>query len=79
VLLIGRSTSADLFFDDITVSRRHAELARNERGSLVLRDLGSLNGTYLNRVRVEQAILEPGDEVQIGKFKFVFVPRRNES
>ena len=79
VLLIGRSSDADLFFDDVTVSRRHAELARNERGRLVLRDLGSLNGTYLNRVRVEQAILEPGDEVQIGKFKFVFVPRRTDS
>ncbi len=79
VLLIGRASTADLFFDDVTVSRRHAELVRNELGRLVLRDLGSLNGTYLNRVRVEQAILEPGDEVQIGKFKFVFVPRRTDS
>ncbi len=73
---IGRRVDADLFFDDVTVSRAHAELARDEHGRVVLRDLGSLNGTYVNRVRVDLVTLEAGDEVQIGKFKLLFVPAR---
>jgi pSer/pThr/pTyr-binding forkhead associated (FHA) protein len=74
---VGRSSEAELFFDDVTVSRAHAELSRDERGAVVLRDLGSLNGTYVNRVRVERVVLEAGDEVQIGKFKLLFVPARH--
>jgi pSer/pThr/pTyr-binding forkhead associated (FHA) protein len=68
----GRHPESDIFLDDITVSRRHAEFARRERGYLV-RDVGSLNGTYLNRERIEEAELASGDEVQIGKFKLVYL------
>ena len=57
--------------DDITVSRRHAELQRVESG-FVVRDVGSLNGTYLNRERVEEGPIKNGDELQIGKFKLAF-------
>jgi pSer/pThr/pTyr-binding forkhead associated (FHA) protein len=57
--------------DDITVSRRHAEIVR-EGAQYILRDDGSLNGTYVNAQRVEQAVLAQGDEVQIGKFRLVF-------
>ena len=67
----GRHPESEIFLDDITVSRRHAEFAR--RGSsFLLRDVGSLNGTYVNRERVEETALADGDEVQIGKFKLVF-------
>jgi pSer/pThr/pTyr-binding forkhead associated (FHA) protein len=68
---IGRSPSSDVFLDDITVSRRHAELERRT-GHFELRDLGSLNGTYVNRERVDAVRLASGDEVQIGKFKLAF-------
>lgn len=71
VTTAGRHPESDLFLDDITVSRRHAELARTADG-FVVRDAGSLNGTYLNRQRVEEAPLHNGDEVQVGKFKLVF-------
>lgn len=74
---VGRSSDAGVFFDDVTVSRAHAELSRDDAGRVVLRDLGSLNGTYVNRVRVERVVLEAGDEVQIGKFKLLFVPARH--
>ena len=67
----GRHPDSDIFLDDITVSRRHAEVTRTEDG-YVLRDVGSLNGTYLNRERIEEARLGNGDELQIGKFKLVF-------
>lgn len=67
----GRHPDSDIFLDDITVSRRHAEIVRGATGYEV-RDTGSLNGTYLNRERVEQAPLANGDELQIGKFKLVF-------
>jgi pSer/pThr/pTyr-binding forkhead associated (FHA) protein len=70
----GRSGDSDVFLDDITVSRRHAELFRSEPG-WVLRDVGSLNGTYVNGHRVDEALLANGDELQIGKFKLVFVER----
>ena len=72
VVLAGRHPDSDIFLDDITVSRRHAEIARTPGGYLV-RDVGSLNGTYLNRDRIEEAELANGDEVQIGKFKLVFL------
>ena len=67
----GRHPKSDLFLDDITVSRRHAEFVRTEQG-FVLRDAGSLNGTYLNGERVEEAPLANGDEVQIGRYKLAF-------
>ena len=67
----GRHPDSDIFLDDITVSRRHAEIARAGEG-FVVRDVGSLNGTYLNRERIEEAGLSNGDELQIGKFKLVF-------
>jgi pSer/pThr/pTyr-binding forkhead associated (FHA) protein len=68
----GRHPDSDIFLDDVTVSRRHAELRRDERGNYVVRDAGSLNGTYLNRTRVEEAPLSDGDELQVGMFKLVF-------
>jgi len=69
---VGRHPESDIFLDDITVSRRHAEIVRQGDGYAV-RDVGSLNGTYLNRERIEDASLDNGDEVQIGKFKLVFL------
>jgi pSer/pThr/pTyr-binding forkhead associated (FHA) protein len=69
----GRHPDSDIFLDDVTVSRRHAEVARAP-GGYVLRDVGSLNGTYLNRERIEREIgLSNGDELQIGRFKLVFL------
>jgi len=69
---IGRHPDSEIFLDDITVSRRHAEI-RRDSGSFSLHDVGSLNGTYVNRERVEEAPLAAGDEIQIGKFKLVFL------
>lgn len=68
----GRSPDSDIFLDDITVSRRHAEIRRRE-GRFVIRDVGSLNGTYVNRERVEETALTSGDELQIGKFRLTFL------
>jgi hypothetical protein len=67
----GRHPDSDIFLDDITVSRRHAEIVRRADGFHVV-DVGSLNGTYVNRDRAEDAKLANGDELQIGKFKLVF-------
>jgi pSer/pThr/pTyr-binding forkhead associated (FHA) protein len=68
----GRHPDSDIFLDDVTVSRRHAEILHAADG-YKLRDVGSLNGTYLNRERIEnEAPLSNGDELQIGKFKLVF-------
>jgi len=72
VTTAGRHPESDIFLDDVTVSRRHAELVREEGGFLV-RDVGSLNGTYLNRERIDAARLAGGDEVQIGKYRLVFL------
>ena len=69
---IGRHPDSEIFLDDITVSRRHAEI-RRDSGTFSLHDVGSLNGTYVNRERVEEAPLAAGDEIQIGKFKLVFL------
>ena len=69
---IGRHPESDIFLDDITVSRRHAEIRRSGE-AFSLHDVGSLNGTYVNRERVEGAELRTGDEVQVGKFKLVFL------
>jgi pSer/pThr/pTyr-binding forkhead associated (FHA) protein len=71
VTTAGRHPESDTFLDDITVSRRHVEIERRGEG-YVVRDVGSLNGTYLNRERIDEAPLANGDEVQIGKFKLVF-------
>jgi len=67
----GRHPDSDIFLDDITVSRRHAEIHRGA-DSYSVRDAGSLNGTYLNRERIDDAPLSNGDELQIGKFRLVF-------
>ena len=69
---VGRHPDSDIFLDDVTVSRRHAELARAE-GGVRLKDLGSLNGSYVNGERVEDRVLATGDEVQIGRFKLLYV------
>jgi len=69
----GRHPESDIFLDDITVSRRHLEITPAHDGTYTLRDLGSLNGTYVNRERIDQAKLSAGDEVQIGKFKLVYL------
>ena len=68
----GRHPDSDIFLDDITVSRRHAEIHRLD-GRYTVRDTGSLNGTYLNRERIDDAPLVSGDEVQIGKYRLVFL------
>ncbi len=73
-LTIGRSPDCDVFLDDVTVSRRHALLVRREDG-YAIEDQGSLNGTYVNRRRVDSKTLEDGDEVQIGKYKLTFLER----
>lgn len=70
--LIGRSPDCDVFLDDVTVSRRHAEIVR-EGDAYVIRDLGSLNGTFVNRHRIESAALADDDEVQIGKYRMTFL------
>ncbi len=69
---IGRHPDSDIFLDDVTVSRRHAEVSNLEDGVHV-KDLGSLNGSYVNGERVEGRTLATGDEVQIGRFKLLFV------
>ncbi len=67
----GRHPDNDIFLDDVTVSRKHAEFVR-EGSRFRLRDVGSLNGTYVNRDRVDDVVLTGGDEVQIGKFRMTF-------
>jgi pSer/pThr/pTyr-binding forkhead associated (FHA) protein len=69
----GRHPSSDIFLDDVTVSRRHAEFVRSGDGFAV-RDVGSLNGTYVNRERIDETPLSGGDEVQVGKYRLVYYP-----
>ena len=69
---VGRSPDSDVFLDDVTVSRRHALVLRRN-GQFFIEDKGSLNGTFLNRRRIESGTLEDGDEVQIGKYKLTFL------
>ena len=71
-MTIGRRPDSDVFLDDVTVSRDHALLVRRG-GDYYLDDLGSLNGTYVNRRRIESHRLEDGDELQIGKYKLTFL------
>ncbi len=72
VVSAGRHPQSDIFLDDVTVSRRHAEFRRTGSGYEVS-DVGSLNGTYVNREPIEASALSNGDEVQIGKFRLVFL------
>jgi pSer/pThr/pTyr-binding forkhead associated (FHA) protein len=74
----GRHPESDIFLDDITVSRRHVEITQADAGTFIIRDVGSLNGTYVNRERIEETSLSPGDEVQIGKFKLLYLVAGNE-
>ena len=71
---IGRSPECEVFLDDVTVSRNHALLVRRRDG-LYIDDLGSLNGTYVNRRRIESHKLTDGDELQIGKYKLTFLEK----
>jgi pSer/pThr/pTyr-binding forkhead associated (FHA) protein len=71
---VGRDTDSDVFLDDVTVSRNHAVIVRRADG-LHIDDLGSLNGSYVNRRRIESHYLVDGDELQIGKFKLTFLER----
>jgi FHA domain len=74
-LTIGRSPEAEIFLDDVTVSRNHALLVRRRDG-LYIDDLGSLNGTYVNRRRIESHRLQNGDELQVGKYKLTYLDER---
>lgn len=73
VTTAGRSVSGDIFLDDVTVSREHAQFIRDGEAFYV-RDSGSLNGTYVNHERLTNTALADGDEVQIGKYRFTFYP-----
>ncbi len=72
---VGRHPNADIFLDDVTVSRRHAEFLRNGR-KFEVKDLVSLNGTYFDGVRIDSALLHDGAEVQVGKFRLTFYASR---
>ncbi|MGH9081072.1 MAG: FHA domain-containing protein [Acidimicrobiales bacterium] len=74
ITLAGRHPESDIFLDDVTVSRRHVEFYRRGE-AFTVRDVGSLNGTYVNRERIEESSLSAGDEVQVGKFRLVFLTR----
>jgi pSer/pThr/pTyr-binding forkhead associated (FHA) protein len=73
-LTVGRSPDAEVFLDDVTVSRNHAVLVQRH-GGWFLDDSGSLNGTYVNRQRIDSHRLEDGDELQVGKYKLTFLAR----
>ena len=75
VTTVGRHPSADIFLDDVTVSRRHAQFLRHGT-AFEVKDLGSLNGTFFDGVRIETALLSDGAEVQIGKFRLTFYASR---
>jgi pSer/pThr/pTyr-binding forkhead associated (FHA) protein len=74
----GRHPDSDIFLDDVTVSRRHAEFYRRVKDEdppvFMVRDVGSLNGTYVNRKRIDEQALKHGDEVQVGKYRLAFFP-----
>lgn len=69
---VGRHPQSDIFLDDVTVSRRHVEFRRAPDGTFSVTDVGSLNGTYVNRESIDSVLLTNGDEVQVGKFRLVF-------
>jgi pSer/pThr/pTyr-binding forkhead associated (FHA) protein len=72
VTTAGRHPQSDIFLDDVTVSRRHVEFCRSADGEFTVADVGSLNGTYVNREPIDSVVLSNGDEVQIGKYRLVF-------
>lgn len=72
----GRHPNSDIFLDDVTVSRRHVEFRRRSDGGFTVSDVGSLNGTYVNRQQIDSAVLTNGDEVQIGKYRLVYFAGR---
>ncbi|MEI7547762.1 MAG: FHA domain-containing protein [Actinomycetota bacterium] len=76
LIRLGRTQDCEISLDDITVSRRHAEIVRTATGYIV-RDAGSLNGTYVNNTRIDEAPLRQGDELQVGKFRLVFFEKAN--
>ena len=73
----GRHPEADIFLDDVTGSRRHAEFRKNDDDKFEVVDVGSLNGTYVNREPRNSQVLEVGDEIQIGKFRLVFIANQS--
>lgn len=75
---LGRHPDSDISLDDISVSRRHAEISR-QRSEYVLRDAGSLNGTYVNQKPVESTVLQQGDEIQIGRFRLIYLGPSGDS
>jgi RNA polymerase subunit RPABC4/transcription elongation factor Spt4 len=81
--VVGRNPDSTIFLDDVTVSRKHSEIEAAENGGYSIRDCGSLNGTYVNRERISEQLLHTGDEVQIGKFRLIFLSavdrRRHEN
>jgi len=77
VTTAGRHPDADIFLDDVTVSRQHAQFVRHGR-AFEVKDLGSLNGTYFDGVRIETALLADGAEVQVGKFRLTFYASRHD-
>jgi pSer/pThr/pTyr-binding forkhead associated (FHA) protein len=77
VTTAGRHPDADIFLDDVTVSRRHAEFVR-DAGHVLVRDLGSLNGTYVDGERIDEAVLTEGAEVQVGKFRLTWFASRHD-
>ena len=72
IVTVGRHEASDVFLDDVSVSRHHCIFTRTSSGRFTVRDLNSLNGTYVNGARVDESVLHSGDEVQIGKFKLIF-------
>lgn len=72
VITVGRTPESSIFLDDVTVSRKHASISRQD-GQWVITDSGSLNGTYVNRDRVETCVLNNNDELQVGKYRFTFL------
>ncbi|WP_442914952.1 FHA domain-containing protein [Leifsonia sp. Leaf264] len=77
VTTTGRHPDADIFLDDVTVSRHHAQFLRHGT-AFEVKDLGSLNGTYFDGVRIETALLADGAEVQVGKFRLTFYSSRSD-
>jgi len=76
-ITVGRDEHSDIFLDDVTVSRKHVEFVR-ELDDYRVRDVGSLNGTYVNRERIDSSLLVNGDEVQIGKYRLVYYQRTGQ-
>ena len=78
LVTVGRHPNADIFLDDVTVSRRHAEISRSN-GKFTIKDLASLNGTYYQGARVDSQVLVNGSELQVGKYHFTFYSSKKDS